>query len=248
MNSRIFKSIFIFIFCVILISISFNGFAQNSKELKVLFIGNSITFYYDMPKIVEYLAHSAHAKPSLNAEMEVEGGATLEYHWERGEALQKIIKGSYDYVVLQEQSARPLREPEKMHIYARKFNSEIKKYNGKTLFFLHMAYQSHPEMINPLKEAFNTIAQELGAEVVPVGIAWDKVRTRYPDIEIYSDDIHPNAKGAYLIACVFYSFFYKKSPEGLPYRFLMQEELRKFASQKEARIFQQIAWEVIKEK
>jgi hypothetical protein len=248
MNSRTFKLILISIFCVILFLIFLTTFEQNSKELKVLFIGNSITFFYDMPKIVEQLAHSAKAKPNLKAEMEVEGGATLEYHWERGEALQKIIKGSYDYVVLQEQSSRPIREPEKMYIYARKFDSAIKKYNGKTLLFLHMAYQSHPEMIKPLKEAFNTIAQELGAEVVPVGIAWDKVRTRYPDIEIYSDDIHPNIKGTYLISCVFYSFFYKKSPEGLPYRFLIQGELRKFASQKEASIFQQIAWEVIKEK
>lgn len=248
MNSRTFKLILISIFCVILFLIFLTTFEQNSKELKVLFIGNSITFFYDMPTITEQLAHSAKAKPSLKVEMETEGGATLERHWIKGKALQKIIKGGYDYVVLQEQSSRPLREPEKMYIYARKFDSAIKENGGKTLFYLTMAYRNNQEMIRSLSEAYDTIAQELGAEVVPVGIAWDKVRTRFPDIKIHIDNNHPNPNGAYLTACVFYSFFYNKSPKRLPTYYLIQGERKNFVSKRDSRIFQQIAWEVIKEK
>jgi hypothetical protein len=62
------------------------------------------------------------------------------------------------------------------------------------------------------------IADELEATVSPVGIAWREVRQQYPDINLYKDDgSHPNRRGTYLAACVFYAVVFQQSPEGLRY-------------------------------
>ena len=62
--------------------------AKSSTEgnLRVLFIGNSLTHMNDLPGLTARLAASA--RP-LETEFVGEGGATLKRHWEAGRALEK---------------------------------------------------------------------------------------------------------------------------------------------------------------
>ncbi|MGB9072395.1 MAG: hypothetical protein WCC22_06960 [Terriglobales bacterium] len=197
--------------------------------MRVLFIGNSYTYFNDLCRLVSELSVSAHETRPVEAEMEVSGGATLKSHWDGGKALKALRRGGWDYVVLQEQSTLEgstvmdgipqVNDPATFKSYARLFDVEIKKADAKTVFFLTWARQNDPNSLRALVDAYVSIAQELGAIVAPVGIAWRNALQRDPNLELFQrDKAHPTAIGSYLTACVFYATFYGKTPEGLTAR------------------------------
>ena len=196
--------------------------APDSSRLRVLFIGNSYTYVNNLPELVTGLAESAHR--SLETEMIVAPGATLQKHWEDGKAVQTIKRSRWDYVVLQEQSTLglvfqggpPINDPKTFHQYARLFNSEIKSAGARTIFLLTWARQNLPASQALLTSAYVTIARELDAIVTPVGIAWQTASKQKPSLALHQKDLsHPTPAGSYLAACVLYSTLYGKSAEGL---------------------------------
>src|SRR5437763_14255084 len=81
-------------------------------SLRVLFVGNSYTLYNDLPWVTEQLALSDPGAKPIHAESVAMMGASLKEHWDDGFALKKIRDdGPWDYVVLQEQSHKPLNDP-----------------------------------------------------------------------------------------------------------------------------------------
>ncbi|MDZ7963802.1 MAG: SGNH/GDSL hydrolase family protein [Nostoc sp. DedSLP03] len=189
------------------------------QAIRVLFIGNSYTYFNDLPWLTQQLAASAKEAKTLETEMVVIGGATLQNHWKRGKALRLLKAKRWDYVVLQEQSTLPITNPQEMHKYATLFDAEIKRVNSQTLFYLTWAKQNQPETQQILTDAYMNIAQELKAKVAPVGIAWQKIQEANLKLNLYSSDrSHPSPIGSYVAACVFYTTLYGNSPVGLSRR------------------------------
>jgi hypothetical protein len=191
--------------------------ARSSKPLRVLFIGNSYTFFNGgLGTIVQQLALSAkHGRPLDFVEV-TKGGQTLEGHWKDGKALAAIRKGGWDVVVLQEHSLRPIEAREKMWLYARMFDREIRKVGARTIFYETWARKNRPEMYDGLRAAYEGIANELKAAVAPAGVAWQKVLAANPKLALHVPDLsHPSPAGSYLNACVFYRVLFEQSPEGL---------------------------------
>ncbi len=204
---------------------------RTSTALRVLFIGNSYTYFNNLPRLIAALAESAHEAQPLESEMFTVGGASLKSHWENRKAVDRIKQGHWDYVVLQEQSTlgpAPLlngipqiNAPETFYQYARLFDAEIKKAGAKTFFFLTWARRDSPQNQVLLNDAYSSITKELNAEIAPVGVAWATAFKQRPDLELNQiDNAHPSSAGSYLAACVFYASFYGKSPEGLTSRIL----------------------------
>lgn len=199
----------------------------DSDALRVLFIGNSYTYFNDLPALVEQLARSAASPRFVAAGMVASGGQTLEGHWKKGRAARVIRDGQWDFVVLQEQSQRPLRNRELMYRYARLFDAEIKKAGAKTVFFLTWARKNEPELQKDLSAAYYSIAKELGAGVAPVGVAWEMAMQKNHKLRLHwADRSHPNREGSYLAACVLWAVLQESSPVGLPTLGLGSSEAR----------------------
>jgi hypothetical protein len=213
---------------------------QTKEEVHVLWIGNSLTYYNNMPKMVAELARAGGQRPMVH-EQETPGGCTLEKHWKDGKAMKKLRARQWDFVVLQEHSQEPLKDSGSMFEYARKFDGEIHKQGGETLLYLTFPRAKAPENQDKLTKLHEDLAAKLTARVVPVGPAWAKAQagSAPPDLFI-KDGVHPNRTGSYLAACVFYAAIYGKSPEGLPGAI-------GGLSDQEARRFQAIAWQVVKD-
>jgi hypothetical protein len=208
------------------------------EELQVLFIGNSFTYYHDLPKMVADLAKAGNQR-LLRHERETPGGCTLEKHWKDGRALTKIQSRKWDFVVLQEQSQAPLQKPDSMFEYAKKLDAEIKKQGAKTLLYMTWAVQNKPDDQGAISKAYVDLSKELKAEVVPVGDAWQAAIKADGKLALHDNDKkHPNATGTYLAACVFYANLYGKSPEGLA------GNIGKLTDD-EARPLQAIAWKTV---
>jgi len=199
--------------------------AQPGKA-RVLFIGNSYTYFNNLPQLVAGLAASANPQRRMETEMVTVGGATLKSLWDGGRALEAIKRGGWNYVVLQEQSTLgvapvvdgipQIADPKTFHEYARLFDAEIKKAGAKTIFYLTWARQNAPEKQTLLTEAYQKIAKELNATVAPVGVTWENALKENPRLTLHlQDKSHPTPMGSYLAACVFYATIYGKSPVGL---------------------------------
>ena len=245
-----------------------------SERLRALFIGNSYTYFNNLPQMVASLAGSPRSSEGryherLETEMLTVGGATLKRHWEDGKAAEAIRKAKWDYVILQEQSTLgptlaingipQISDPKVFYEYARLFDAEVKKAGAKTIFYLTWARQNAPETQVALTSAYQSIAGELGAILAPAGIAWENALKQNPQPVLHlADKSHPTPLGSYLAACVIYATLFRKSPEGLPGRLLghpvdstgkvkddASVELVNLKST-DAVLMQRIAWETVK--
>ena len=101
------------------------------------------------------------------------------------------------------------------------------------------AYAGQPEMTLELAEAYTKRGKDLGAKVIPVGLAFAAARQQL-GIDLYSPDLirfdagkpvyqqtikHPSLAGTYLAACTVYAALTGLSPEGLVYTAGLDREI-----------------------
>jgi hypothetical protein len=187
---------------------------RDGAPLKVCFVGNSFTARNDLPGLIAQLA-AARGK-SLQHRLLSAGGASLRTHWNAGTALRAIQDGHYDYVVLQEQSTLPIKNAARMHENVRLFDEAIKAAGAKTVLYMTWARQQAPQSQQAITDAYTSIGRELGATVVPVGVAWQQFLRKHDQPVLHDrDQSHPTLAGSYLAACVFLAVLLKENPVGV---------------------------------
>lgn len=218
--------------------------ADTQYPNRVLYLGNSYTYYNNgVNSILDSLI--AEAKPNLEFRSQIyaKPAYTLRDHFREDSLFQILNSEKWNLVILQEHSTRPVKNPSKMYRYARLIHKGIRQTQAKTGLFMTWGHKNKPTMINELAPAYETIGQELNAEIFPVGIAFKNVSELYPTINLYAEDkSHPSYEGSYLAACVFFCMLFNESPEGLAY-----VPSESSISSNTARILQKIAWKTIKE-
>jgi hypothetical protein len=200
--------------------------------LRVLFVGNSHTFYNDMPRTVLQLAAAAHEARALEPVLVVAGGATLADHLAGPHVREQLRTGRWDYVVLQEQQQRPTSAPpyleREFFAPARTLDVLIRAAAARTVLSMTPARLDgdQPQLPHDTFEAMQErsrqnhlrLGRELGAIVAPVGAAWAAVHRQYPEQPLWAADrFHPSAQGSYLTACVLYRVLYGHSVLDNPY-------------------------------
>ena len=219
------------------------------KTMRVVFVGNSLTYWHDIPGIVVELGRSAGIK--IDTTIIVEGGQTLEGHWNKGEAQNAIVEDWADFVILQEsggrqsKSAKDEKEKELYVTYATRFIQLCKKDAIPVIY----AFASGPEFA-PWTKVLTTAALSVArreenthTEVCFVNEAWQRVAEDRPDIQLVDDTYHPTPYGAYLNACVFHATLHRQSPEGLPNALTTGDGTPISVDAETAQYFQQVAWE-----
>ena len=197
------------------------------QPLRLLFIGNSYTYFNNLPEMFAKLAEAGGHQ--VETRMVAPGGWKLQDHWDRGDAPKVLHERKWDYVVLQEQSTLGVNtiidgQPrvtgdQAFRPYADKWATEVRKAGARPVFYLTWARKATPDDQAVLNDAYIRAARANRSTVAPVGIAWSEVRQRHRSIELfYSDGSHPSAAGTYLAACTFYATIFDASPEGLPAR------------------------------
>ena len=181
--------------------------------MKILFIGNSHTYYNSMPEMVKELLEYTGVRTHVT--MSTEGGKGLIYHCDRKDVNFNIRYGEYDVVVLQDKASR--------------FNAEDFKTGGRILMknslgessarrVLYMIWARRDEKWNQeyITNAYTTFGEEIGAAVAPAGEVWHKILRESPEMEdqLYRPDgNHATPLGSYLAATtLFYTITGRKRP------------------------------------
>lgn len=202
-----------------------------SLTKRVLFLGNSYTNTNNLPGLIASAAQSTN--DVLIYDSHTPGGFRLSDHVVNATSLAKIAQGTWDFVVLQEQSQLPSFPINQVNAlvfpYADDLNTLITTQNpcAETVFYMTWGRQNgdsqncaaHPPvctytgMDDLLRERYMTMATNEAAIVSPVGAVWRYLRTNHPNLNLYSaDGSHPSLLGSYAAACTFYTTLFRKDP------------------------------------
>ncbi len=196
---------------------------ETETPLRVLFLGNSYTYYNDMPAMLMNIANATPGR-RLETKMVTRGGATLSEVWSLTNALDEVRGGGWDYIVLQEQSTLGqnyvegrwgVNDPAGFLRWSRFWKAEIDRVNAKPIVYLTWGRKQFPEFQTGLNYAYSEVAREIGATLCPAGLAWQRVRETAPEIELFDPDAtHPSPIGSWLTACVFLEVLTGKTCDG----------------------------------
>ena len=131
------------------------------KELKVLFVGNSYTYGYNLAHIVSII--SAETPTRLITRKSVLPGASLGEHWNGGRELKTkeiIAEGAFDIVVLQDFSMVPIRAPDSTLKYVKLFTEYNKRFGAQTYLFNTWAREKVPQFQAEIDEIYGQAARE----------------------------------------------------------------------------------------
>ena len=191
---------------------------MNKRATRVLFVGNSYTFYNDMPeKIFSELASNAGYEVDVTSI--TRGGYKLcqfaDPENAEGVRLRETIRGvHYDCAILQEQSLNPIKNEEEFLEGVKAVTSLI----DADKFVLYATWGrndespdladlglTREEMTERLSRAYNKAAELCGADVAEVGFAFLEYSRSNNKDELYKPDhSHPSALGSEIAARVIF--------------------------------------------
>ena len=178
-------------------------------EKRVLFIGNSHTYYNDMANMFKMLCKAQKNIPDTAVTMLASGGKTLDWHADQPETPFNILYGDYDFTVLQ-QAAHPFGGKEEMMHGVNRLNEWISKTDSKIVAYMTWAEKRFPENQERMSRAYEEMADELNCILAPVGRVWQSFRKENPDIELYDKDgEHASKSGSFLAACTICKAIFK---------------------------------------
>lgn len=247
-----------YFFVVTLTLLSVIGYSQVTK---VLYLGNSHTYFHDLPQITADLALAN--GDTMMFEVNAPGGCTLAHpsngHLFNSLSLALIDSLEWDYVVLQEQSnfaiidhylnnytfagARILDSLIKQNYNCTRTIMQLiwaKKEGGQQCIDNHCSieFDDFAHMQDSLTSKYLRIKDSITSILAPTGEAWRLSIENGDPINLFeSDGNHASYAGQYLTACVYYSVIFNKSPVGIPFYGQMDQD--------DAEYFQQIANEVV---
>ena len=190
---------------------------------KILFIGNSFTFYWNLPSQVEKMS----IERGLNWEVShfTVPSARLKDHWNNPDLKSILESETFDHVIIQEHSTNILTaEQGNPKFYFDQITSLIPDSTSIHFFSTWM----YPSMENlninneeyPIEESIKQIIDGTTTKIIPIGRAFKLFQEKYPELDILMEDNkHPNPNGSYLASCIIFSHISSETSLNLSKRY-----------------------------
>ncbi len=203
--------------------------------MNILFIGNSYTYFYDLPELFAALCRAnGH---DVRVDSVTAGGRMLhecldEFHEKLhptdglavriGELLREV---KYDVLFLQEQSCLPYHDPDLFFVGAKGL-AEIVKAERTVMYatwgradgsdtLTHFGW-TRESMTEGLYKSYCHAATLVDGEVSPVGLCFAAAVEKTPEIDLYDPDkSHPSYAGSCVAALCHYKTVFGKMPHDL---------------------------------
>lgn len=215
----------------------FNGIVRESiqsledvfdsrPERTILFIGNSRTFYHQMPYMVRSIADSAGFPEKLHVEMDAEPSVSLSDHM-RSKDTRALLARRWDHVVLQVLSSEQYSAQQAGGAWeaAAALIREIQAGGSSPAMFVTWRYtdqctagagmpptaaglapSGYANMHINIQQQHERLAALTGVDLVNVGLVWESLQSQSMNFTLYDDCNHPSVYGSYLSALMFYGY------------------------------------------
>lgn len=211
--------------------------------MKILFIGNSYTYYNDMPNMLERLAN-VNGKDVQVISVTFGGAKLCEFadgKNEYGKQLEELAKiHKFDVCIMQEQSILTIGAYKLFLMGVKKLVEKLAPVVDNFILYqtwgrkdgdVMMAEHgwTNQGMTEALREAYEKAAETVGAEVAPVGSHFYEIYTNHKEIDLYNEDLtHPSYKGSCLAMLTFYKILFGEFPKNVESIRMTEEELNIF--------------------
>ena len=182
---------------------------NNSTDIKVLYIGNSLTYYNDLPSIVTELGKQdgiTISEKSITA-----GNYSLEDHWNDGKIQTEITTGKYNFVVVQQGPSALPESQELLLNYVRKIKPLCSAAGSSLCMYMVWPSKDRSFDLDNVIYSYTQAANQTNSLLAPAGLAWKHAWTTNAQLPLYGgDDFHPSLMGSVLAAITIYGSIKQK--------------------------------------
>ncbi|MEM0992716.1 MAG: SGNH/GDSL hydrolase family protein [Bacteroidota bacterium] len=174
---------------------------EGAIDYRLLFVGNSLTYYNDLPKLVKEVAKSRDL--SIATEMLAKGNYALIDHWADGQVQSLIRSKQYDFVIVQ-QGPSSLAESYRVLLEGgEKFDDLCKANDAQLAYFMVWPSRQYYHTFDGVIRNYTAAAAAHDAILCPVGQVWKRHFDATNDFSYYGrDGFHPAIKGSQVAARV----------------------------------------------
>jgi hypothetical protein len=189
----------------------------DDTQLRVLFIGNSLTAVNDLPHLVSTLSGGRIAYRTV-----APGGVSLEDHWTLTGARAALDDGPWDFVVLQQGPSTLADSAANLEEWTVRWADAIRAHDARPA-----VYEVWPDSAFGVRWSFPAVvhsyrraAAAAHATLLPAGEAWQAAWRRSPRLPLYGPDgFHPSKLGTTLAALVIASRLTRTAPARIALRY-----------------------------
>lgn len=184
------------------------------EGLRLLFVGNSLTYTNNVPSLVRQLAVAA-GRPTPVVVARTAGNAGLEDHWAEGTVRADLKNGDFDVMIMQQGPSTLAASGENLTHWTRIFAAEAVKYGTRPGLYAVAApvggnYDGG--MAN-----YRAAADVTQSAFYPASYAWKLAWDQQPRLGFYGQDgFHPSAAGAFMSAMVIAAVVFEIDPATMP--------------------------------
>lgn len=194
--------------CLFLSLTFWNLFA--AAQQKILFVGNSLTYYNNLPMLIKTIAGQDGVKITVHSF--TKPNYSLEDHWIEGKVEAELRRNHYDFVVFQQGPSALKESRENLIEYALRFSKVCKEQNSKIAFYMVWPSGDRSFDFENVIRSYTTAADTTQGIICAAGRAWLKTWEDKKDYPLYSTDgFHPTEHGSLLAALVIYGSLFKKT-------------------------------------
>lgn len=170
------------------------GWGQQ-KSIRILFVGNSLTYTNKLPELVEIEA--ANMSVSIKTEILASANYALEDHWNDGE-LQRLIKTEkFDFVVVQQGPSSQHDGREMLLNFGKRIKALCDKHHSRLVFFMVWPAIANIHTFDGVVQNYTDAASETNSILCPVGKRWKEYIEKTGDYSYYGPDgFHPSLNGS----------------------------------------------------
>lgn len=196
--------------------------ASAEAPLRVLFLGNSLTYTNDLPRMVE--AMGAAGNRPVKATMIAGPNYGLEDLWGEARVREALRSRRYDVVVMQQgPSALPSSRDELVK-WSKSFAAAIREGGAEPALYMVWPSLARSFDRNRVSESYRIAAEACGCRLLPAGDAWQEAARASAAVSLYgADGFHPSREGTWLAALVIWATLTGEDPERAPSEIAMPD-------------------------
>lgn len=183
-------------------------------DLRVLFVGNSLTYANDLPGAVRTVAAALGADVAVS--MAAHPNVSLEDHWGLGVA-DRIREAGADVVVLQQGPSSLPANQEHLAGWTAVLDAVVREAGGRTALLMVWPPAGRWDALDAVRDAYAGAARGVDGIFLPAGEAFRVVRRDHPHLDpLGGDGFHPSDPGTVLAAYVVAGALLGTEVTGLP--------------------------------
>ncbi|OWP74008.1 T9SS type A sorting domain-containing protein [Flavobacterium oreochromis] len=211
---------------IILIFFLYNCFELIAQE-KILFIGNSMTYYNNMPTLFRDIANAK--GKNVQVQQYTQGGTGFINHVNDRAVYNLFASQVWDAVILQPGTGESVGASYRIQetiSRGKQLMDSIKKYSPCSKILLYEVsngiasnpngngnYDNYFAIQKKIKDSITAIARGLKIPFAPAGECFKEHYNTNKDLLLHGtyNDVHPGLKGSYLVACSIFNTLYQEN-------------------------------------